>query len=105
MTHRVGNEMIGADRAAFIEECAYPGGCNVMLAMMLDLRNGRIVQHLTVQPWDEVSCSTGGPRPSLLAIRGRPARWHDISQQLKALPCGLRRLVASGGGVNGWRGQ
>ena len=59
MTHHVGHEVVGSDRVAFIEECAYPDGCNVLSAMTLDLRNGRIVRHLTVQAWDEVSCSTG----------------------------------------------
>ena len=56
---RVGKEVIGAERAAFIKECACPDGCNVMPAMTRDLRDGRSVQHLTVQAWDEVSCSTG----------------------------------------------
>lgn len=59
MTHRVGHEVVGPDRVAFVEECVYPDGCKVMSAMTLDLRNGRIVRHLTVQAWDEVSCSTG----------------------------------------------
>jgi hypothetical protein len=58
MTHRVGHEVIGADRAAFVEECGYPDGCAVMSAMTLDLHAGRIVKHLTVQAWDEVSCAT-----------------------------------------------
>jgi len=59
VTHRVWHEVVGPDRAAFVEECAYPNGCNVLSAMTLDLRNGRIVRHLAVQAWDEVSCSTG----------------------------------------------
>ena len=59
MTHRVGHEVVGSDRVAFVEECAYPDGCNVLSAMTLDLRNGLIVRHLTVQAWDELSCSTG----------------------------------------------
>jgi ketosteroid isomerase-like protein len=58
MTHRVGHEVVGADRAAFVEECGYPDGCAVMSAMTLDLRAGQIVKHLTVQAWDEVSCAT-----------------------------------------------
>jgi len=59
MTHRVSREVIGAERVAFLEECAYPDGCHVMSAMILDLDGGRIRQHLTVQAWDEVSCATG----------------------------------------------
>ncbi|HEY0834863.1 MAG TPA: nuclear transport factor 2 family protein [Azospirillum sp.] len=58
MTHRVGREVIGADRVAFVEECAYPDGCHVLSSMTLDLRDGRIARHLTVQAWDEVSCAT-----------------------------------------------
>jgi ketosteroid isomerase-like protein len=58
MTHAVGDEVIGPDRAAFIERCAYPDGCHVVSAMTLELRDGRILRHLTVQAWDEVSCST-----------------------------------------------
>jgi ketosteroid isomerase-like protein len=58
MTHRVGHEIVGADRAAFVEECGYPDGCAVMSAMTLELQAGRIVKHLTVQAWDEVSCAT-----------------------------------------------
>jgi len=58
MTHKVGHEVLAADRAALVEECAYPDGCRVMSAMTLDLRDARIVRHLTVQAWDEVSCAT-----------------------------------------------
>jgi hypothetical protein len=58
MTHRVGHEVVGRDRASFVEECGYPDGCAVMSAMTLDLQAGRIVKHLTVQAWDEVSCTT-----------------------------------------------
>jgi ketosteroid isomerase-like protein len=58
MTHAVGEEVVGAARAAFVERCAYPDGCNVVSAMTLELRDGRIRRHLTVQAWDEVSCST-----------------------------------------------
>lgn len=59
MTHRVGHEVVGGERVAFVEECAYPDGCHVMSAMTLDLEDGRIRRHLTVQAWDEVSCATG----------------------------------------------
>jgi|WetSurMetagenome_2_1015567.scaffolds.fasta_scaffold1136405_2 hypothetical protein len=58
MTHSVDGEVIGTDRVAFVEQCVYPDGCRVMSAMTLDVRDGRIVRHLTVQAWDEVSCST-----------------------------------------------
>jgi ketosteroid isomerase-like protein len=56
MTHAVGEAVAGDGRAAFVERCAYPDGCHVVSAMTLELRNGRIRRHLTVQAWDEVSC-------------------------------------------------
>ncbi len=59
MTHAIAHEVIGAQRVAFVETCVYPDGCRVLSAMTLDLRDGRIVRHLTVQAWDEVSCATG----------------------------------------------
>jgi len=57
MSHSVGHEVIGRDRIAFVEECLYPDGCRVLSAMTLSLRDGRIFEHLTVQAWDEVSCT------------------------------------------------
>lgn len=59
MTHRVGREVVGPDRVAFVEECVYPDGCNVVSAMTLELRGGRIVGQLTVQAWDEASRAPG----------------------------------------------
>lgn len=58
MTHKVTQEVLSPDRVSFIEECLYPDGCRVLSAMTLNLRGGRIVEHLTVQAWDEVSCAT-----------------------------------------------
>jgi ketosteroid isomerase-like protein len=52
MTHELRDEVVGADRAAFVEHCTYPDGCRVMAAMTLELREGRIARHLTVQAWD-----------------------------------------------------
>ena len=56
MTHAVGEAVSDGTRAAFVERCAYPDGCHVVSAMTLELRDGRIQRHLTVQAWDEVSC-------------------------------------------------
>jgi ketosteroid isomerase-like protein len=56
MTHAVGEDVTAPGRAAFVERCAYPDGCHVVSAMTLELRDGRIRRHLTVQAWDEVSC-------------------------------------------------
>jgi len=55
MTHHVGREVVGADRAAFVEECAYPDGCRVMASMTLDLHEGLIARHLIVQAWNETA--------------------------------------------------
>ena len=55
MTHSVSDEVAGDGKAAFVERCAYPDGCNVVAAMTLQTREGRIVRHLTVQAWDNVS--------------------------------------------------
>jgi SnoaL-like domain len=57
MSHEVGQEVVGPDRAAFVERCLYPDGCNVLSAMTLELRGGLIVRHLTIQAWDEMSCT------------------------------------------------
>lgn len=53
MTHHVEHEVIGDDRIAFVEECQYPDGCRVMAASVLDLEDGKIMRHVTVQAWDE----------------------------------------------------
>lgn len=57
MTHHIDHEVVGTDRVSYVEECAYPDGCHVTAAMTLDLRDGRIARHLTVQAWDEVKGS------------------------------------------------
>jgi hypothetical protein len=57
MSHKVTNVVAGEGGVSFVEECLYPDGCRVMSAMTLKLRDGRISEHLTVQAWDEVSCS------------------------------------------------
>ena len=68
---RSGNEVVGAGRLSFVERCAYPDGCHVMSAMTLELGyDGRIARHLTVQAWDEVSCSTRLNRLAAARILG-----------------------------------
>lgn len=57
MTHRIVREVVGEERVAFHEE--YEDGTRVLSAMTLDVRDGRILRHLTVQAWDEESCVTG----------------------------------------------
>ena len=58
MTHKVTQEVLGSNRVSFIEECLYPDGCRVVSAMTLNLAGGRIVEHITVQAWDEVSSAS-----------------------------------------------
>ena len=53
MTHRVENEVIGEDRVAFNEACEYPDGTRVLVAMTLDVRDGKVVQQVNVEAWDE----------------------------------------------------
>ena len=53
MTHRIENEVIGAERVAFNEACKYPDGTKVLAAETLDVRDGKIVRETIVQAWDE----------------------------------------------------
>jgi len=57
MTHKVTNVIAAEGGVSFVEECLYPDGCRVMSAMTLKVADGRISEHITVQAWDEVSCS------------------------------------------------
>jgi hypothetical protein len=58
MTHHVENEVVGNGRVSFLEECEYPDGCKVMSANVLDLADGKILRHVTVQAWDEAPGAT-----------------------------------------------
>jgi hypothetical protein len=53
MTHRIENEVVGEDRAAFNWACEYPDGTKVLAAETVELREGMIVRHVSVQAWDE----------------------------------------------------
>ena len=53
MTHHVENEVIGEDRVAFNEACEYPDGTRVLVAMTLDIRNGKVMRQVNVEAWDE----------------------------------------------------
>ncbi len=53
MTHRVEREVIGEDRIAFNEACEYSDGIKVLSAMTLEVRDGKIVQQVSVEAWDE----------------------------------------------------
>ena len=53
MTHRVENEVVGEGRISFMEACEYPDGTRVLGAQTLDVRDGKIVQQVNVEAWDE----------------------------------------------------
>lgn len=55
MMHLVSTEVQSPDRVSFIEECAYPDGCHVLVAATLELADGRIIRHLAVQAWDDAT--------------------------------------------------
>jgi hypothetical protein len=44
---------IGEDRVAFNEACEYPDGTRVLVAITLDVRDGKVVQQVNVEAWDE----------------------------------------------------
>ena len=52
-THRLENEVIGKDRAAYNVACQYPGEIHVFYAGTVEVRDGKIVREAGVQAWDE----------------------------------------------------
>ncbi len=53
MTHHVQDEVLGESRIAFNDACEYPDGMRVLGAENLEVRDGKIVRHVSVQAWDE----------------------------------------------------
>lgn len=53
MTHTLEQCVVQGDRAAFTESCRYPDGVRVLSESMLTLRDGKIVDQLMIQAWDE----------------------------------------------------
>jgi len=53
MTHSVTATVIGEDSFAIRESCAYADGGRVVGHVIAELRDGRIVRHLSVDCWDE----------------------------------------------------
>lgn len=51
-THRVENEVVGKDRAAYNVACYYPGEIRVLYAGTFEVRDGKIVREAGVQAWD-----------------------------------------------------
>jgi nuclear transport factor 2 (NTF2) superfamily protein len=50
MTHRVENEVLDEGRIAFQEACEYPDGVRVLGAETLEVRDGKIVRQVNVEP-------------------------------------------------------
>lgn len=53
MTHSVTATVVGEDSFAIRESCAYADGGRVVGHVIAELRDGRIVRHLSVDCWDE----------------------------------------------------
>jgi hypothetical protein len=53
MTHHIAREVVGENRVAFNEACEYPDGTRVLAATTLELQDGKIVQQVNVEAWDE----------------------------------------------------
>ncbi len=51
--HRIENEVVGEERVAFQQACEYPDGTRVLAATTLEVREGEISRHVTVEAWDE----------------------------------------------------
>ena len=53
MTHRVEDAVAGEDRVAFNVACEYADGTRVLAAETCEVRDGKIVDEVSVQAWDE----------------------------------------------------
>ncbi|MET9731134.1 nuclear transport factor 2 family protein [Streptomyces sp. NPDC006458] len=53
MTHKMEECIVQGDRAAYSESCLYPDGVRVLSESMIRLRDGKIVEQIMIQAWDE----------------------------------------------------
>jgi hypothetical protein len=53
MTHRVGQAVSDANGAAYIVNCRYPSGAQVVCATVVELDGGSIARQTIVQVWDQ----------------------------------------------------
>ncbi|MBL1084377.1 nuclear transport factor 2 family protein [Streptomyces actinomycinicus] len=53
MTHKLEQCVVQGDRAAYSESCEYADGTRVLAESMVRLRDGKIVDQLIIQAWDE----------------------------------------------------
>ncbi|ANP51225.1 hypothetical protein J2Z21_003032 [Streptomyces griseochromogenes] len=53
MTHKLDRCVVQGDHAAYSESCRYADGTRVLAESMITLRDGKIVEQILVQAWDE----------------------------------------------------
>ncbi|TLS47170.1 nuclear transport factor 2 family protein [Streptomyces montanus] len=53
MTHKLEQCIVQGDQAAFTEFCEYPDGVKVLATSTLALRDGKIVDQILLQEWDD----------------------------------------------------
>jgi hypothetical protein len=53
MTHKLEQCVVQGDRAAYVESCEYEDGVRVLAESMVSLRDGKIVDQIMIQAWDE----------------------------------------------------
>jgi hypothetical protein len=53
MTHKLEQCVVQGDQAAFTEFCEYPDGVKVLATSTLALRDGKIVDQILLQEWDD----------------------------------------------------
>jgi hypothetical protein len=53
MTHHLDRCVVQGDQVAFSESCEYADGVRVLANSMVSLRDGKIVEQILLQAWDE----------------------------------------------------
>jgi len=52
LEHRIEEQLVAGDRAAYLERCMYPDGVNVLSASTMTLKEGKILHQMTIEAWD-----------------------------------------------------
>ncbi len=53
MTHKLEQVVVDGDHVAWMESCRYPDGTRVLCSTMAGLKDGKIIDQIAVQAWDE----------------------------------------------------
>jgi hypothetical protein len=53
MTHQVTSEVLGTDRIAYLTECRYPDGTQVLCSASASVADGLIIRLTGLQVWDD----------------------------------------------------